>query len=398
MSESHLVRIEMGTLEGVRPRKAGRNARLNDHGADVRVPIVRITMDDGSSGFGVSRANPEDLATLLGSRLPDVGAADEEAMERWLPVEFPLWDLLGKRQQIPVYRLLIPHNISETQPLRAPCYDTSLYIDDLHLQSDDEAADLIAAEAIAGYTSGHRAFKLKLGRGARHMDLEAGTRRDVLVVRAVRGAIGPDARLMLDANNGYNLNLTKRVLAETADCRIHWMEEAFHEDAVLYTDLQEWLKKQGLPILIAEGEGQASPSLLAWARDGIIDVVQYDILSHGLYRWLGTGRQLDAWNVSAAPHHYGTGFGNYAACHLAAAIEHFQFVEWDEAAVAGLGADGYTIEEGYVSVPEAPGFGLELDEDIYSRAVAASGHTLTLESQAPLTPYVTSRALGNARA
>ncbi len=385
MNEPHLVRIETGTLEGVRPRKAGRNARLNDHGADVRVPIVRITMDDGSSGFGVSRANPDDLVALLGSPLPDVGTSGDEAMERWLPIEFPLWDLLGKRHQVPVYRLLAPHGTEEAQPLRAPCYDTSLYIDDLHLESDDEAADLIAAEAAAGYASGHRAFKLKVGRGARHMDLEAGTRRDILVVRAVRGVVGPDARLMLDANNGYNLNLTKRVLAETADYRIHWMEEAFHEDAVLYTDLQEWLGNQGLPILIAEGEGQASPSLLAWARDGIIDVVQYDILSHGLYRWLDTGRQLDSWNVSTAPHHYGTGLGNYAACHLAAAIDHFQFVEWDEAAVAGLGADGYAIENGYVSVPVTPGFGLELDEDTYGRAVAASGRILALEGQASRT-------------
>ena len=28
---------------------------------------------------------------------------------------------------------------------------------------------------------------------------------------------------MLDANNGYNLNLAKRVLEETADCAIFWM-------------------------------------------------------------------------------------------------------------------------------------------------------------------------------
>lgn len=378
MTESKLVHIDMGTLEGERPRGAGKNARLDDHGAIVRVPIVRLTLDDGSSGFGVSRARPDDLTALLGLPLPDLTTPSDGVIERWRPIEFPLWDLAGKRRQLPVHQLLAPDRTGDVGPLRVPCYDTSLYIDDLHLASDADAADLIAAEAAEGLAAGHRAFKLKLGRGARHMPLEAGTRRDVLVVQAVRDAVGPNARLMLDANNGYNLNLTKRVLAETANCQIHWMEEAFHEDAVLYADLQAWLEREGLPILVADGEGQAAPSLLAWARDGIVNVIQYDIISHGLHRWLDTGRQLDEWGVSTAPHHYGTAFGNYAACHLAAAISNFQYVEWDHATVPGLDAAGYVINDGYVSVPELPGFGLGLDEEIFSHAVASAGYTLTL--------------------
>src|SRR5690606_27126336 len=135
----------------------------------------------------------------------------------------------------------------------------------------------------------------------------------ILIIRAVREAVGPDARLMLDANNGYNLNLARHVLSETADCNIYWLEEAFHEDAVLYHDLKEWLERQGLHVLIADGEGDASPRLLDWARDGLIDVVQYDIISHGISRWLETGRQLDGWGVASAPHHYGTIYGNYVA-------------------------------------------------------------------------------------
>ena len=144
------------------------------------------------------------------------------------------------------------------RPYRAPCYDTSLYFDDLHLASDEEAAALIAAEAREGYGRGHRAFKVKVGRGARHMPLEEGTRRDVAVVRAVREAIGPGVPLMLDANDGYNLNLAKRVLAETANCGVFWLEEPFREDAEPYRDLRAWLERQRLPVLIADGEGQAA--------------------------------------------------------------------------------------------------------------------------------------------
>ena len=37
------------------------------------------------------------------------------------------------------------------------------------------------------------------------------------------------------------------------------MEEPFHEDAVLYRDLKDWLRAEGLTTLIADGEGEASP-------------------------------------------------------------------------------------------------------------------------------------------
>jgi L-alanine-DL-glutamate epimerase-like enolase superfamily enzyme len=209
------------------------------------------------------------------------------------------------------------------------------------------------------------------------MPHDTGTSRDIAVIRAVREEIGADAMLMLDANNGYNLTITKDVLAATADCRIHWMEEAFHEDAVLYRDLKDWLGREGLATLIGDGEGDASPHLMDWAREGIVDVVQYDIVSHGLNRWLETSRQLDAWGRSTAPHHYGTGFGNYAAGHLAAAVTHFQFVEWDHADIPGLVTDAYTIDEGHVVIPQAPGFGLALDETVFATAVASGGFELS---------------------
>ncbi len=379
MNDPRIVRVEMGPLEGRRPRAAGSNARLGPHGIAVRVPIARLTLEDGSVGFGACREGRDEAAALLGVRLSEAFAPRRGATDRWLAWEYPLWDLVGKRVGMPVYALAAAvAGVPPRLPYRAPCYDTSLYFDDLHLVSDDEAAALIAAEAREGYERGHRAFKIKVGRGARHLPLEAGTRRDIAIVRAVRRAIEPGPSLMLDANDGYNLNLAKRVLAETADCGIFWLEEPFHEDPVLYRDLREWLDREGLPVLIADGEGEASPRLLDWAREKLVDVVQYDIFSHGFTRWLATGRQLDAWGARSAPHHYGGHYGNYAACHLAGAISGFTYVEWDEATTPGLDASGYAIRDGLVVVPAAPGFGLELNEALFRRAVETAGFDLAL--------------------
>ena len=377
MEQSRIARIELGTLESRRPRHAGSNARLGDHGTSIQLSLVRLTATDGASGFGVCRAPRNYLQGLLGDRLADAFDPARGASDRWLPCEYPLWDLVGQRANQPVYALAAAVNDRPVPAeLRVPCYDTSLYFDDLHLDADDEAAALIAAEAREGYERGHRAFKIKVGRGARHMPLEQGTRRDIMVVKAVREAVGPGLRIMLDANDGYNLNITKHVLTETAACDIFWMEEPFHEDAVLYRDLREWLRAEGLSVLIADGEGDASPRLLDWAHDGIVDVVQYDIFRHGFTNWLATGKQLDGWNARSAPHHYGGHVGNYIAPHLAGAISGFTFVEWDHVTTPGIDAPGYVVRDGWVEVPDAPGFGIALDEATFRRAVETAGYDL----------------------
>lgn len=373
MENSRIDRIEYGMLVGVRPRLAGNNSRIPVHGLEVELPLIRLTTADGASGFGTGRADAESAEALLGLRLGDLLSAEGRVIEDSGAFEFPLWDLLGKQKGAPVYELVARDEKRVGERLRVPCYDTTLLIDDLHLESNEAGAALIAEEARYGYENNHRNFKIKVGRGARWMPLEKGTQRDIAVIKAVRDAVGSDARIMIDANNGYNLNIAKRVLAETAECDVFWLEEAFQEDPALYEDLQGWIKREGLSALIADGEGGAPPELMDWARDGLVDVIQYDIFSHGFSNWLVSGARLDAWGARTAPHHYGRHLGNYVSGHLATAVRGFTFVEWDEAATPGLDASGYRVEAGEVVIPDAPGFGLALEEEVFCAAVEDGG-------------------------
>ena len=378
MLDSRIVRVEWAALPGRRPRMAGMNSRLSVHGQDLKVLIMRLETDDGHVGTGWSNCPQDQAGTLLGKPLKDVFVTGTGPGTEWKDFEFPLWDLVARMSNQSVRALLAEWRGKEDAVAQnVPCYDTSLYIDDLHLDDDAEAVALIQEEARFGYDNGHRAFKIKVGRGARHMPLEAGTMRDIAVIRGVRDAVGPECTIMIDANNGYNLNMAKRVLAETADADLFWLEEAFHEDPVLYEDLQQWLQKENLNVHVADGEGGAAPALLDWARDGLVNVVQYDIFSYGFTNWLQLGQQLDAWNVLAAPHHYGRVIGNYVTGHLVPAIEKFGFVEWDEAATTGL-EPGYVVHEGLIQFPEAAGFGLELDRETFQEQVAANGYQCSL--------------------
>ena len=209
-----------------------------------------------------------------------------------------------------------------------------------------------------------------------HMDLAEGLLRDTMVVCAVRETAGPSARIMIDANDGYNFNLATRVLEETVEQNIYWIEEPFREDRVLYEHLKKWIDRYGLQTLVADGEGESSPYLLDWARDGLVDVIQHDIHSPGFSRWYLLGPELDRLNVGSAPHNWGDPFGNYAACHVAAGIKNFQMAEWDDAQVPGLDFSKYVVEEGVVTVPDSTGFGIELDERYYTNSVAEHGFVI----------------------
>jgi L-rhamnonate dehydratase len=52
-------------------------------------------------------------------------------------------------------------------------------------------------------------------------------------------------------------------------------------------------------------------------------------------------------------------------------------VEWDQATVSGLDASAYHISEGVVHVPDLPGFGLQIDEDAFARAVEDHGFVVS---------------------
>lgn len=372
-SEWRIERIEWARLQGERPREAGCNARLGVHGKRTGTDLVRITAG-GVTGFGWAAVSAERARELAGTPVRQLFGPDGFIARPYRIIEYPLLDWLGRVAGRPVYEMVAGDGrVAGQAPLEVPCYDTSLYIDDLHIADDAGAVELLQSEARDGWEKGHRAFKIKIGRGARHMPLEEGMRRDIAVIRGIREAVGAGVPLMIDANNGLNLNLTKQMLQATADQAITWMEEPFHEDPVLYEELKQWLRQLGLPVLIADGEGEAASGLVAWAKRGIVDVLQYDIRRPGFTFWLELGRELSRSQVKAAPHNYGGPYGNYASCHLAPALENFLFVEWDEVQTPGLGAEGYSITDGRVRVPPAPGFGLELDERYYAQKVESEG-------------------------
>ena len=118
MENSLIDRIEFGTLVGVRPRLAGNNSRIPVHGLEVELPLIRLTTADGASGFGAGRTDVETAQALLGRRFSDLLSPEGRVREDSGAFEFPLWDLLGVLQGVPVYELVARDEMRVGERLR----------------------------------------------------------------------------------------------------------------------------------------------------------------------------------------------------------------------------------------------------------------------------------------
>ena len=197
--------IEKITLHGKRPRSIGYNARKSTHGSRVSDPVVRLRTAGGGHGISWSRLSQDEAEGLMGRTVGELFRLPGGCTQKGRCIDLPLWDLVARLLDMPLYRLLG----SRGQRL-VRLYDASIYIDDLELD-DDGARQLFADEVASGLEHGYRHFKIKVGRGARWMDTDPGLLRDALVVRAVRDAAGAGARIMIDANMGTTLNPAARM-------------------------------------------------------------------------------------------------------------------------------------------------------------------------------------------
>lgn len=356
-----------------RPRIAGKNARLDTHGWGGKVPLARVRAGD-AEGFGWCTLTRQQADSLVGLPLRALFCEDGMLKRPYRGLEFALLDLLGSLLHQPVYRL-----VGKTDEARSgnvftvPVYDTTIYFDELHLAEDKAAVEFILAEVQEGLDRGHRHFKMKIGRPGMWMGVTEGMGRDVDIVLGVRQLTGPDAKLMVDANNGYNLNLTKQFLEATASAGLHWLEEAFHEDNMLYAELRRWMAEQKIATLIADGEGYACEAIVDWAKQGLIDVLQYDLRGYGFFSWMELCRELESFPTLCAPHNYGGFYGNYAQAHFSAITPKFAFAEFDVADAEGVDTSAYSIRDGRLVVPDLDGFGLSLHRDVFETHAAQGG-------------------------
>jgi L-alanine-DL-glutamate epimerase-like enolase superfamily enzyme len=341
------------------------------------VGFVRVRTDDGAEGWGQVSTYNADITSLvfhrqvapwaLGADALDIDTLVDAIPER--EHKFPgsylrralagldtaLWDLRGRLEEKSVCALLG----GTPGPIRV--YASSMRRD---ITPEDEAARLVRLRDEFGYD----AFKFRVGRECGH-DVDEWPGRTEAIVPAVRNALGADVALLVDANSGYSPARAIEVGRMLQDHAVGHFEEPCP-----YWELEQTKQVTDALDLDVTG-GEQDCDLAVWRRMiemRAVDVVQPDVCYlGGLTRTLRVAEMAQAAGLPCTPHSANLSMVTLFTMHLLGAIpnagpylefsiEGPDYYPWQEDLFLG---SPYRIEDGRVTIPDAPGWGVEINPD-----------------------------------
>ena len=352
-------------------------ARHRDQNGNQRVGelIVEVETDDGHVGLGnvgAARGNvlymiEQHLKPILIGESPfDVELLWERmyrqtvkfgrkgaAVEAISGVDLALWDIMGKATGQPVYNLLGGRTRD-----RIRLYASRLY--------PSENFDQVAQEAASYVGQGFTAMKLRFGHGPRSGN--AGMRRNLDLLGAVRAAIGPDIDLAADVHMGWDVPYSIRMIRQIEDAGhdLAWVEEPVMPDDI-----------DGYAAIAAAVDTPIAGGEHEFTRFGFKDLIErraVDIVQLDVNRAGGITEAIKIWALAAAhnlqviPH-----AGQLHNYHLIMAKMNSPMAEYfpppsgacDSNDIFWKIFDGEPIAEaGHIRLADTPGLGLTLKPGI----------------------------------
>lgn len=325
--------------------------------------LVRIEDTDGNVGWGEAASapsmngeTPESMVAAVnfmrpqveGLEVEDVGAFGGQISHIMYgndgaksALDMAVYDLVGKRQGVPVAELL-GGVIRREIPV--------LWM----LASAERNADV--ADAQRKVAEGFRAFKVKIGSAAPEADLER--------CRAVREALGAGPHISGDSNQGYTREQALRFAAGAMATGLD-----FWEQPVAYTDVEGMAMVAAatqIPIGTDEGVHSIKDIERHHAMNAARGASLKTIKLGGLTGVMQAGRRMDALGmyVNLAGKVADSSVASAAIVHLGAALPQ---VDWDVSLTCQYLAEDITLEKvrvenGVAKVSDRPGLGIEVDE------------------------------------
>lgn len=252
-------------------------------------------------------------------------------------IDMALWDISGKLHRVPVYRLL-----------GGPCRDK-----------------------IRMYPT---ARAIKVGTGGPHpfSGDPADVRRLVRLVEDARKQVGPDGTVMFDAHCAVPPPLLLQFAAA-----IQPADVLFIEEPVVPGNIEVFKKlRQVIKVPLATGERDRTIwEVLPYLQAQAIDILQSDVgQCGGISQLKKIAALAEAYYVPLAPHNTCSELGLSASLHVAASIPLFLIQEGyldGHIMPPGVARKQWAIDkEGYASLPQGVGLGVEMDEGRMAQVAA----------------------------
>ena len=372
--------VSAGASREVKALSINTGRHLAVYPAQAEVLLVRVVTDDGLVGWGEAHSPPiprvaqvliEDLFTpqLIGrdplaidaiwdglyASMRLRGYSTGVMLEALAGVDIALWDLAGKALGKPIYTLL-----GGPYRTRIPAY---------HSGVPGGNVEARVAEARKIVEAGFSAMKTSIGRAPLDEDLDGVE----AIVETVRGASGGKADVLVDAHGVYDARSATQAGRRRERMGVGWLEDPLPpEDVEGYAALCAALD---LPVASGETEcnrWQFEEKLRRRASDVILpDVCRAGGISEGRKIALIADVHNVPWCVHAS---ISTAVHLMAGLHLAAATPNFLLCEYPSSFKSSALANELfrglpKPEGGFFQLSDAPGLGLEMDEDVMKHHV-----------------------------
>ena len=267
-------------------------------------------------------------------------------------IELACWDILGKSLDVPVWQLL---GGKHRDALRV--YANGWY-------QGPREPQFFAERAAEMVEQGYTALKFDPFGGAYRQIDRPSERKAIRIVEAVREAVGPDVDVLVEGHDRFTVSHAIRIGRELEAFDPMWFETPVHSNDVRAT--LEVAKAIQVPVAVGERFHQMGQfvDLLA-AR--VIDIVQPEVLGLGLANIKKVCGMAEACEALIASHQAQSPLCTAINAHLHASIPNFLIHEnfddtlepWTWDLLSGVPR----VEKGYLTVPDTPGFGVELNEE-----------------------------------
>lgn len=269
-------------------------------------------------------------------------------------IDLALWDIRGQAAGMPLCKLLGGSNKA------VPAYAGGV---SLGYQDPSKLIEEITPLISQGY----KAIKLRVGDSPK---------KDLERIRAVRKAFGDDLAILTDANIGYSVSDTRKVLPEMDDLAVGWLEEPFPAH-----DYRSYRIAKGFGCTpLAAGENHYTRfEFNRVIEDGSITILQPDLSkTGGITEALRIAAMASAYKLPIHPHSSMTGLNHAASIHFLAAIDNGGYFEADVSKANKFRDDlvskPYAVDEdGNVWPLDRPGLGLEVNEEFLLKHPAIEG-------------------------
>jgi L-alanine-DL-glutamate epimerase-like enolase superfamily enzyme len=263
-------------------------------------------------------------------------------------VDIALHDLAARRAGAPLWRHLASGRAADLEAAAARARRVPVYASGIN---PDGVGETVAAQR----ASGHVAFKLKVGFGAE---------RDVANLVAARAAGGTGATLMVDANQGWDLDTALAMAERLAPHAPAWLEEPLRADR----PWSEWQRlAAAAPMALAAGEN----CIGADAFNALLEARAVAVVQPDLAKWGGVSgvaplvARIAAAGRRYCPHYLGAGIGLAASAHVLAACgsaDGWLEVDANENPLrSALCPPLQALRDGTIALDDTPGLGLEPD-------------------------------------